>query len=116
MNKKLLFLMFFISGLFGAKVQASHVMGADMSYKCLGNGRYQITLKAYRDCRGIPLGNPIESFGVFAGTNGGNGCGGSSLTVTRTGIRDVTPRCSSANSPCSPSNTSNTGKGIEEHT
>ncbi len=94
---------------------ASHMMGADMSYRCLGNGKYKITFKIYRDCRGISFSGP--SFGAYAGLNGGNGCGSVSLGgVTRTGIRDVTTRCSSATSPCSPSNTYGTGKGVEEHT
>ena len=52
---------------------ASHMMGADMSYKCLGNGKYKIIAKVYRDCRGINLDNP--SFGAYAGVNGSNGCG-----------------------------------------
>ena len=94
---------------------ASHMMGADMSYKCLGNGKYKIIAKVYRDCRGINLDNP--SFGAYAGVNGSNGCGSVNPgSLTRTAIRDVTTRCSSANSPCNPKNTYGTGKGIEEHT
>ena len=85
-----------------------------MSYQCLGKGKYKITAKIYRDCRGISFSGP--SFGVFAGTNGGNGCGSSGLSISRTGIKDVTPRCSTASSPCSPQNTYGTGEGIEEHT
>jgi hypothetical protein len=80
----------------------------------LGKGKYKITAKIYRDCRGISFNSP--SFGVFAGTNGGNGCGSSGMSISRTGIRDVTPRCSTASSPCSPQNTYGTGEGIEEHT
>ena len=44
---------FFI--LFGGQantLKADHVMGADMSYRCLGNDKYKITVKFYRDCRG----------------------------------------------------------------
>ena len=95
-------------------LKASHMMGGDMSYRCLGGGKYKITAKIYRDCRGISFNGP--SFGVYAGTNGGNGCGSSNISITRTGIKDVTPRCSTASSPCTPQNTSNTGEGIEEHT
>jgi gliding motility-associated-like protein len=90
------------------------MMGGDMSYKCLGNGKYKITAKIYRDCRGVSFNSP--EFGVFAGTNGGNGCGSSNLSISRTGIKDVTPRCTTASSPCSPQNTYGTGEGIEEHT
>ena len=75
MRKIFLFLIFIFTFL---TVQASHMMGADISYKCLGNGKYKITAKVYRDCRGIPMG--IVSFGAYAGTNGGNGCGSYTLS------------------------------------
>jgi gliding motility-associated-like protein len=29
---------------------AGHIIGSDMTYRCLGNGDYEITLKIYRDC------------------------------------------------------------------
>ena len=110
--KKILFLLIWLFSFLN--VQATHMMGGDMSYQCLGNGKYKITAKIYRDCRGIAFNGP--DFGVFAGTNGGNGCGDYKLTITRTGIKDVTPRCSTASSPCSPQNSNFTGEGIEEHT
>ncbi len=46
-------------------LRASHMMGGDMSYRCLGGGKYKITAKIYRDCRGISFNGP--SFGVYAG-------------------------------------------------
>ncbi|MBM3921123.1 MAG: hypothetical protein FJ347_07865 [Sphingomonadales bacterium] len=52
---------------------ASHLMGADMQYTYLGNSKYRITAKIYRDCRGIPLSNPY--FVVTAGVNGNASCG-----------------------------------------
>jgi gliding motility-associated-like protein len=107
-------ILFCLALIYFVSVQATHMMGGDMSYKCLGNGKYKITAKIYRDCRGVPFNSP--EFGVFAGTNGGNGCGSSALSISRTGIKDVTPRCSTASSPCSPQNTYGTGEGIEEHT
>ena len=113
--KKLLPLLFFILTFSLSNISTStHMMGGDMSYKCLGSGKYKITAKIYRDCRGVPFNSP--EFGVFAGTNGGNGCGSSTLSISRTGIKDVTPRCTTASSPCSPQNTYGTGEGIEEHT
>lgn len=35
------------------RADASHAMGADISYECLGNNQYRITLTYYRDCAGI---------------------------------------------------------------
>jgi gliding motility-associated-like protein len=90
-------------------------MGADVSYKCLGNGKYKIIAKVYRDCRGIPMG--IVSFGAYAGTNGGNGCGSYTMSgLSRVKITDITSRCSTASSPCSPSNSTTGNQGTEEHT
>jgi len=91
------------------------MMGADVSYKCLGNGKYKIIAKVYRDCRGIPMG--IVSFGAYAGTNGGNGCGSYTISgLSRVKITDITSRCSTASSPCSPSNSTTGNQGTEEHT
>ena len=88
--KKFLPLLFFVLTFSLSNISTStHMMGGDMSYQCLGNGKYKITAKIYRDCRGIAFNGP--DFGVFAGTNGGNGCGDYKLTITRTGIKDVTP-------------------------
>ena len=68
MRIKIPILLFLMSLLFtGKHVSATHMMGADMSYQCLGNGKYKITAKVYRDCRGVSL-SPV-AFGAFAGSN-----------------------------------------------
>jgi len=87
---KLLFLLLFLLS-WATPSTGSHMMGADMTYKCLGNGKYRIIAKIYRDCRGISFNSP--SFRAFGGLNGGNACGTYNLSITRTSIRDVTPRC-----------------------
>ena len=38
---------------FPSVLTASHMVGAEISYTCLGGNRYQITLTHYRDCSGI---------------------------------------------------------------
>ena len=100
--------------LFVGNLKATHMMGADISYRCLGGGKYKIIMKIYRDCNGISFNNP--TFGAFAGTNGSNTCGQYTLSSTRTGIRDVTPVCASGTGPCNPQNTGFSGEGVEEHT
>ena len=52
------------------EVFASHIVGGEMYYDCLGGNSYQFTLKVYRDCyNGIPpLDNPAY-IGVFNGAN-----------------------------------------------
>jgi hypothetical protein len=52
--KKLFFAMVLLFGLVFKPAQASHVLGGEMSYKCLGNGVYEFTVILFRDCFGIP--------------------------------------------------------------
>ncbi|NBP06782.1 MAG: hypothetical protein EBV15_11315, partial [Bacteroidetes bacterium] len=87
-----------------------------MGYQCLGNGRYKLVIKFYRDCRGASAPPSWSILSWYAGNNGGMGTSRTTLSLTRTGIRDITPRCSTSNSPCNPQNTSYTGEGVEEHT
>jgi len=89
--------------------RASHMMGADMSYICLGGGKYKIIAKVYRDCRGIPFSGPTT--GATA-----SGCSSTSLAMTRTKIRDITPACKATSAPCNPPNTTVGKEGVEEHT
>ena len=76
-----------ISGTAGA----SHVMGGDLSYKCLGNNQYEITLKLYRDCSGISA--PTTATATLR-----DSCSGLPTTISlpqvgpASGI-DVTPLC-----------------------
>ncbi|MFZ9970917.1 MAG: hypothetical protein ACO3GK_06385 [Bacteroidia bacterium] len=98
------------------QAKADHVMGSDMSYVCLGNGKYKIIIKFYRDCRGASAPPSWSQLYWYAGNNGSMSTTRTSISLSRTGIRDITPRCSTASSPCNPQNTSYTGEGVEEHT
>ncbi|MCX6187584.1 MAG: hypothetical protein NTU43_11430, partial [Bacteroidetes bacterium] len=55
--QKYLFKYFFILTLLLSFLnsKASGMIGAEISYQCLGNGNYQITMKVYRDCQGIGM-------------------------------------------------------------
>ncbi|HXH17549.1 MAG TPA: hypothetical protein VNJ07_00580, partial [Chitinophagales bacterium] len=52
--------------------QASHAMGADISYQCLGGDSFLITLNFYRDCFGIdaPTDATIDISSVSCGISG----------------------------------------------
>lgn len=57
--KKLLLSVAFIGFVVIAK--ASHLMSAQITYKYVSTNIYDVTVKAYRDCNGIPLSNsPLE--------------------------------------------------------
>lgn len=48
--------------------KASHIVGGEMSYICLGNDQYQITLKVYRDCfNGLAAFDNPTSITIFDG-------------------------------------------------
>lgn len=87
-NKILIPLIIFITlGFNLTVVSASHIVGGEMTYRCMGNGTFEITLTIYRDCF---FGNPQADFddpawiGVFQ--NGGLAPG-----VSDNGIITVAP-------------------------
>jgi len=59
-------LLFFI--FFFTTARATHIVGGEILYQCLGNDNYQITLTVYRDCYngapGAPF-DPVASIGIF---------------------------------------------------
>ncbi|GIV33612.1 MAG: hypothetical protein KatS3mg031_1147 [Chitinophagales bacterium] len=78
----------------------SHAMGTDITFQCLGNNQYRISVAFYRDCAGINAPTSISvsyfspSCNIPAGTY--------SQTLTLQGSQEVSPLCPSqlANSSC----------------
>ncbi|HHH50388.1 MAG TPA: hypothetical protein ENK52_05360, partial [Saprospiraceae bacterium] len=50
--RKMLILLTGLLMLFSHSTKAAHIIGGEITYRCFGNGRYQITIKMYRDCYG----------------------------------------------------------------
>ncbi len=49
---------------------ATHIVGGEIGYRCLGDEQYEITLTVYRDCYyGIPLFDDPSSIGFFTDTS-----------------------------------------------
>lgn len=62
---------FLVFVLLSNSLQASHLVGGEMSYKCLGNNQYEIQLKLYRDCNGTGAAfDPLAKIGIFNGSTG----------------------------------------------
>lgn len=80
------------------KSYASHIMGADLTYECLGGGRYMLTLKLYRDCRGVSVlsTTPVSYKSVQCGVNSTV-----SLQMVQGFPKDITPSCTGQKSICS---------------
>ncbi len=84
--KYILFTLLLIS-LLPAKLFATHAMGADLTYSCIGNNQYRIKLQFYRDCNGINAAN-IETITVSA-----SGCATFTLNLPLLSVTEITPSC-----------------------
>jgi len=63
MNTRLLQSTLVVLGIFfslGTTAFASHLLGGNMTYTCLGNDQYEIKIVVYRDCNAIPFDNPLH--------------------------------------------------------
>lgn len=78
---------------------ATHVSGGDITYRCLGNNEYEITLNLFRDCSGASLsGSSSISFS--------SPCGNFSANLSRISISEVSQLCDAqqSNSRCNGGN------------
>jgi gliding motility-associated-like protein len=49
-------------------IYATHIVGGEMNYRCLGNDQYEVSLTIFRDCdTGVPWFDGPASIGVFDG-------------------------------------------------
>ncbi len=104
-------ILFILVSYFGLAFPSSGtaVLGGNITYKHVDSLIYDVDLTIYRDCRGIGFQSSVIMYVT---------CGSEtpvSQTFTRIAISDVSPVCSRVTSPCTPSNTFGTGKGIEKH-
>ncbi len=72
--------------LFSSKADASHIMGMDLTYKCLGNNQYEVFLSFYRDCNGSNA--PVSPIIEWVGS-----CGSGSINLQQNTVTDITPTC-----------------------
>jgi hypothetical protein len=97
---------FFI--LFFNKVNASHLVGADITYTCLGGNTYKFTLTVYRDCASGALLEPTYNISYSSTSCGLQG----TFTVAKipgTGL-EISPVCPTVPSTC----TGGTSPGIQK--
>jgi hypothetical protein len=71
---------------FSTDASATHSMGLDLTYKCVGNNQYEINLVFYRDCNGVGVGS-------VATVNWAAACGSGSLTLNQISMVEITPAC-----------------------
>jgi len=55
---------------FSFEAKATHIIGGELTYSCLGNNKYEIRLTVFRDCfYGVPPFDETASIGVFNSKN-----------------------------------------------
>ncbi len=101
-------LFIWLSLAFCIPAQASHVIGADITYTHKGNKVYHVVYSIYRECAGLPLQN-VQFF-----VSKGDGSSPISISPNRTAIKDISVVCKNDTLPCKPQNT-NTNSGVECH-
>ncbi|MBP6575153.1 MAG: hypothetical protein KA230_11940, partial [Flavobacteriales bacterium] len=93
------------------RAQATHAMGGELSFECVGNDLYLVTLNFYRDCNGVaaPTGGADLQFNVRSTQCGAN----FNQSFQPAGVQIITPICSFETDRCL-----STGGtyGVERHT
>jgi hypothetical protein len=90
-----LLILYCLFQLVSAEAFATHIIGGEITYRSLGNDKYEVNVKIYRDCGGVTLSNsPITVIPQ---------CSASAFTstLTKMSVTDITPVCSSVQSKCS---------------
>jgi|GEM_PF-1127382 len=107
MKKIIVFLAVIIG--FAVNVKASHIVGGEISWRCLPSGQYIFSVSIFRDCTGIQFSLPSIPLGIYGSPLPRNGAGGSvitSINLTFDQQRFIT----SNNGDSSPDCTSNGGQ------
>lgn len=87
---------------------ATHAQSADITYQCLGNNQYQISVSFYRDCAGTNAPNNVNIDIVSASCNQNLNLNLTQIPGTGT---DVTPICNTMATTCN----GGTSPGVEEY-
>ena len=79
----------FVVLLFGisSKLKASHAMGGELTYKCVGGNTYVFELAFYRDCNGAEVNIVSENLRVW------NHSSVTAITLPFVSRQDVSPLC-----------------------
>ena len=96
----------------GGEVRATHAVGGELTYTCVGVNQYLITLKFYRDCNGVAAPTNCNnglSFNIRSANCGAN----FNECLTLQGVQVITPICPSEIDRCVNANGT---YGLEEYT
>jgi large repetitive protein len=77
--------------LIAGQAEASHVLGGNFTWQCLGAGQYQVTFTMYRDCYGQTAPLPVET--VFMVPDASCGIDPTSVGFNLVSTTEVTELC-----------------------
>ncbi|MBS3914036.1 MAG: T9SS type A sorting domain-containing protein [Bacteroidetes bacterium] len=105
---------FFIGSNF--QLHSQSILSSEMDIVYSGGSKLKLLINYYRDCRGDSVGKSDWKLRWFVANDTGvvNGNSMNASWLNRTGIKDVTPRCSTQSGPCKPQNGQG-GEGVEQH-
>lgn len=72
---------------FGNYSKASHIMGGEITWTCLGGGAYQFNLVLYRDCNGLEITDPALNIEVWGHSTI------TTITCNFVSSTDLSPEC-----------------------
>ncbi len=78
---------FLLAFLLGNSSSASHIMGGEITWVCLGGGQFQFDLVLYRDCNGLELVDPALTIEVWGHPTV------TSITCNFNSSLDLSPQC-----------------------
>ncbi len=99
-HAKIIFLGVFLM-LNGLQMEARHIIGGNITYKCLGNDRYRFTLEMYRDCNctNCAFLDPSASVAAYLCASP-NGCMSSNLFIQGAVNLESTTQIATPDYPC----------------
>ncbi|MBL6964731.1 MAG: hypothetical protein ISR55_12985, partial [Bacteroidetes bacterium] len=110
LKKSLIIFTICIGLLFSFQTKASHMMGSDITWTCIGQDSFLIKLVIYRDCNGIPLS--AATIPIKCATTGQSV---TTVSIAKPGPVDITPTCGASCTRCQSSGCS-FPYGIEQYT
>lgn len=75
--------------LFAVPVYSGHIIGGEITYRCLGGGDYEFTMRVYRDCHCLDCADfdEVASFGIYECGNAVNCAGLLQHNESRVNVR-----------------------------
>ncbi|HRD51887.1 MAG TPA: hypothetical protein PKY96_04490, partial [Flavobacteriales bacterium] len=90
--------------LWQVEARATHAMGGELTYDCIGTGQYRIRLNFYRDCNGVAAPTNCSNGRQFRLRSAACGNGNNTVTLNPCfnldGVDVVTPLCFGAADRC----------------